>query len=58
MKRLRALFERLRGSRRPPTGPLTTAERTTADELQEKTAAENAKRTEREQGQRRRSPGE
>jgi hypothetical protein len=49
--------ERLRGARRPPTGPLTTAERTTADELQETAAAEEAERTEREQGQRGRSAG-
>jgi hypothetical protein len=33
MSHLRALLERLRGGRRPPTGPLTTAEKATADEL-------------------------
>lgn len=33
MNHLRALLERLRGGRRPPTGPLTTAETATADKL-------------------------
>jgi hypothetical protein len=56
MKRLRVLFERLR-ARRPPTGPLTTAERTTADELHEKTVAAEAERSESPQGQRGRSAG-
>ena len=57
MKRLRVLLERLR-TRRPPTGPLTTAERTTADELRDKTAAAEAERTEHQQGHRGRSAGE
>ena len=48
MKRLRALFERLRGGRRPPTGPLTTAERATADDVQQKAAAKEVERAERE----------
>jgi hypothetical protein len=48
MKHVRALFERLRGGRRPPTGPLTTAEQTTADELQTRTVFEESERTEHE----------
>lgn len=31
MKQLRAILDRLRLGRRPPTGPLTTAEQATAD---------------------------
>jgi hypothetical protein len=34
MKRLRAFLERLPGGHRPPTGPLTTEEKTEADESQ------------------------
>ncbi len=32
--RLRTLLEHVRAGRRPPTGPLTTAEQKTADDLQ------------------------
>ena len=32
--RLRTLLEHLRAGRRPPTGPLTTAEQKTADDLE------------------------
>ena len=40
MKRLSVLISRLRGGRRPPTGPLTAAEQTAA----EQTAAEESRR--------------
>lgn len=40
MTRLSVLIERLRGGRRPPTGPLTTEEQTAA----EQTAAEESRR--------------
>lgn len=33
MKRLSALINSLRGSRRPPSGPLTTTEQTAADQI-------------------------
>jgi hypothetical protein len=49
MKHVRALLERLRGGRRPPTGPLTTAEKATADELGRQASLEAGKRTEHEQ---------
>jgi hypothetical protein len=49
VKRLRALLERLPGGHRPPTGPLTTAEATEAEELRKETLAEDAERIEREQ---------
>lgn len=42
MNQLRAILERLRLGRRPPTGPLTTAEQETADELQTRTESERA----------------
>jgi hypothetical protein len=48
MRPLRALLERLRGVRRPPTGPLTTAEKATADELQRQTVLEDSERVEHE----------
>ena len=47
MNRLRRILNRLRGVRRPPTGPLTTAERTTADELQRETPPKDDERIER-----------
>jgi hypothetical protein len=40
MKRLSVLIERLRGGRRPPSGPLTTSEQTAA----EQTAADESRR--------------
>lgn len=49
MNPLRLFLERLRGVRRPPTGPLTTAEKATADELQRETSAKDSERTERNQ---------
>jgi hypothetical protein len=48
VKHLRALLEHLRFGRRPPTGPLTTAEQATADELQTRTVFEESERTEHE----------
>ena len=48
MRPVRTLVERLRGGRRPPTGPLTTAEKATADELRRQTLLEDSKRTEHE----------
>jgi hypothetical protein len=52
MKRLRNLFERLRAGRRPPTGPLTTAEKTAADQLRQQTPVKDGQRSERELGDR------
>jgi hypothetical protein len=49
MKRLRVLLERLRAVRRPPTGPLTTAEKATAEELRQETLLKDNERIEREQ---------
>jgi hypothetical protein len=47
MMRLRAFLERLSGGRRPPTGPLTTAETADAEELRQETLAKDAERIER-----------
>ncbi len=41
MKRWRTFLERLPGGHRPPTGPLTTAEATAAEELQHERPAED-----------------
>jgi hypothetical protein len=49
MKRLRTFLERLPGGHRPPTGPLTTAETTDAEELRQETLAKENERSEREQ---------
>jgi hypothetical protein len=49
MERVRVFFERLRGRRRPPTGPLTTAETTAAEELRQETLVKDSERTERKQ---------
>jgi hypothetical protein len=49
MKGIRALFKRARGGRRPPTGPLTTAEATDAEQLRLKTLANDSQRSERDQ---------
>jgi len=46
MNRLRLLLERARRVRRPPTGPLTTAEETAA-ELRQATQSKDDERTER-----------
>jgi hypothetical protein len=56
MKRVRVLLERLRGGRRPPTGPLTTSEKTAAEKLQQETLAKDNQRIEREQGKKRLPP--
>ena len=48
MKNIRALFERLRGGRRPPTGPLTTTEKATADELRTQTQLKDSERSKHE----------
>jgi hypothetical protein len=54
MKRLRALLDRLPGGHRPPTGPLTTAEETDAEELRQGTLVkdERIEREREEQGRR------
>jgi len=52
MNRLRLLLERLRGVRRPPTGPLTTAEKTAADDLRQETQPKDNERIERNQVER------
>jgi hypothetical protein len=49
MKRLRVLLKRLHGVRRPPTGPLTTAEKTAADELRQETLLSDTQQIERDQ---------
>jgi hypothetical protein len=49
MNRLRTLVARLKGGRRPPTGPLTTVEQTNADELRQETLAKDNERIAREQ---------
>ena len=48
MKRVRLFLERLRGGRRPPTGPLTTSEKTAAEELRQETPVKENERIERE----------
>ena len=48
MKRLSTFIKGLTG-RRPPTGPLTTAETTDAEELRQETRAKDKERLEREQ---------
>jgi hypothetical protein len=53
MKRLRTLLERLPGGHRPPTGPLTNAEQTDAEELRQETLMKDNERIEREQEERR-----
>jgi hypothetical protein len=47
VKPLRALLKRLSRGHRPPTGPLTTAEATEAEELRKETLAEDAETMER-----------
>jgi hypothetical protein len=48
MKRLRTFLERLPGGRRPPTGPLTTAETADAEELRQETLAKDTERIDEE----------
>lgn len=43
---VRAAFKRFSGGRRPPTGPLTTAESVDAEAARLKTLAEDSRRTE------------
>ena len=57
MKRFRAWLEGLPGGRRPPTGPLTTAEAAEADDLREKSLAEDDERTEHEREEAGQDPG-
>jgi hypothetical protein len=52
MNRLRLILKRLRGVRRPPTGPLTTAEKAAADELQQHAPPKENERIERNQAER------
>jgi hypothetical protein len=52
MKRLRAFLKRLPGGHRPPTGPLTSAEETDAEELRQETLVKDNERIEREQEER------
>jgi hypothetical protein len=49
MKSVRALLERLQSRRRPPSGPLTTAEKATADELRGQTVLKDSEPVEHEQ---------
>ena len=49
MKRLSTFLKRLTGKRRPPIGPLTTAETIDAEELRQETLAKDKKRIAREQ---------
>ena len=49
MERMRTFFKRFGGGRRPPTGPLTTAETTEAEDLRHETLAKDEKRIVREQ---------
>jgi hypothetical protein len=49
MKRLRTFLEGLPGGHRPPTGPLTTAETTDAEEMRQETLAKDNERIKREQ---------
>ena len=52
MRRLRILLERLPGGHRPPTGPLTNAEQTDADELRQEKLVKDKARIECEQEER------
>lgn len=49
MKRLRTFLQRMPGGHRPPTGPLTTAETASAEELRQETLAKDNARLKREQ---------
>jgi hypothetical protein len=52
VKGFHVLLERLRFMRRPPTGPLTTDEKTTADELRQETPPKDDEQIEGNQGER------
>jgi len=56
MKRFRAFFKRIPGARRPPTGPLTTAESIDAEELRQEREAKDGERIEREEAEAGRDP--
>jgi hypothetical protein len=43
MRRVRAVLKRLQGGRRPPTGPLTTAEDAAATELRHEAPVQDEK---------------
>jgi hypothetical protein len=49
MERVRLFFRRLGLRRRPPAGPLTTAETTAAGELHQETVVKDRERAERKQ---------
>jgi hypothetical protein len=49
MERVRVFFRHLGVRRRPPTGPLTTAETSAAEELHQETVVKDSERTERKQ---------
>ena len=51
MNRLRLIVKRLRGVRRPPTGPLTTAEKASADELRQEAPPKDDEKIERNEGE-------
>jgi hypothetical protein len=51
MNRLHFLLERLRRIRRPPTGPLTTAEETAAEDLRQERLAKGNEPIERNDGE-------
>jgi hypothetical protein len=52
VKRPRALFGRLPGGHRPPTGPLTTEEESEAEALRHETSKEENEQKEREEEER------
>lgn len=56
MKGFRAFFKLVPGSRRPPTGPLTTAEEADADELRQENLAKETDQIEREEAEARQEP--
>jgi hypothetical protein len=53
MTHVRALLSTLRGRRRPPTGPLTTEEKTIADDLRTQNVLRDSERAQHEQDERR-----
>ena len=57
MKRFRAWLEGLPGGHRPPTGPLTTAEAAEAEDLRQKSLAEDDELTEHEREEAGQDPG-
>lgn len=57
MKGFRAFFKRVPGGRRPPTGPLTTAEAADAEELRQENLAKENDQIEPEEAEARQEPG-